>query len=193
MKFEYKLEKSRQFETILYPQEDVNHKHMLEFIHNNFEYIACTHDRDFIIDEETGERIDKKPHTHVIVVFANPRHYKAVSDIFGGHYFLPVASYRVRVRYLVHADDPDKAQYLPTEVFGNRSEDIFTHMKGDNTPVFKRILAYINESKRTFMELVQWCVDEGYLDVLQKNAYIFSRLVRESPCSSDSSNGRRSE
>ena len=40
------------------------------------------HDKDMLIDEETGEYKPKKPHYHVYMEFGNPRYLSAISKEF---------------------------------------------------------------------------------------------------------------
>lgn len=73
------------------------------------------HDMD--IDEGTGKR--KKAHIHVILAFESLKTFEQVSDItlaIGAVHGQAVRSMRGAIRYLVHADNPDKHQYDKADI-----------------------------------------------------------------------------
>lgn len=82
--------------------------------------ISPLHDKDLKQDGTT-----KKPHYHVIVRFRSKKSFKqvkeAICDPLGGPHPQPVFDFPMMVRYLVHLDDPEKAQYEieDIEVYGN--------------------------------------------------------------------------
>jgi len=84
-------------------------------------YYFVLHDKD--VDELTGDL--KKAHWHYLFVFGSPRDLTTVSNYFADFKNLLPNSYE-RIgsivwakRYLVHADDPQKAQYNITDVETN--------------------------------------------------------------------------
>ena len=86
------------------------------------------HDKDTMVDKDTGEVVLKKPHYHVYMEFGNPRYFSAVARDFG----LPeaainkVANVRSSLAYLTHrtrkAQEDGKYLYDPSDVV--RSEDM---------------------------------------------------------------------
>lgn len=86
------------------------------------------HDKDMMLDKDTGEMTLKKPHYHVYMEFGNPRYLTSVAKEFG----LPdaainkVANTKSTLAYLTHrtqkAIHDGKYMYEPAEVV--RSEDM---------------------------------------------------------------------
>lgn len=87
--------------------------------------VSPLHDKD-VLEDGTGEL--KKPHYHVVFKYSSLKSFRQVSsdfDFIGGVYphsesvFLReclVRSPDVIFRYLVHADNPEKAQYSSSDV-----------------------------------------------------------------------------
>lgn len=81
------------------------------------------HDKDFTLDEETGDMKPKKPHYHVYMEFGNPRFLSSIAKEFS----LPeaaickVANTRSTLAYFTHrtvkAMRDNKFMYDATEVF----------------------------------------------------------------------------
>lgn len=86
------------------------------------------HDKDYVIDTDTGEATLKKPHYHVYLEFGNPRYFASVAK----EYDLPeaavckVASTKATLAYLTHrtakAIKDGKYMYDPGEVV--QSDDL---------------------------------------------------------------------
>lgn len=83
------------------------------------------HDKDYTLDEKTGEMKPKKPHYHVYMEFGNPRYLSSVAKEFG----LPeaaickVANTRSTLAYFTHrtakAMADNKYMYDAAEVFSS--------------------------------------------------------------------------
>ncbi|WP_244609454.1 Rep family protein [Bifidobacterium moukalabense] len=86
--------------------------------------VSPVHDRD-IADMTTGEL--KKPHRHVIAMWANTTTRKNAEHFFeqfgGPRVILRLENPRGMARYLIHMDDPDKAQYSPDDVIAINGAD----------------------------------------------------------------------
>jgi hypothetical protein len=86
------------------------------------------HDKDMMVDKETGESVPKKPHFHVYMEFGNPRYLSSIAKEFE----LPeaainkVANTKSTLAYLTHrtqkAITDGKYLYEPSEVV--HSEDM---------------------------------------------------------------------
>ncbi len=87
------------------------------------------HDKDYVLDEETGEMKPKKPHYHVYMEFGNPRYLSSVAKEFD----LPeaaickVANTRSTLAYFTHrtakAIADNKYMYDASEVFSSDDLD----------------------------------------------------------------------
>ena len=104
----------RTFATVVYPEsapdgwQDILARHCVP------SFISPLHDKDI---NPTGE--PKKPHYHVMVMFEGKKSEDQVKEIFlsiGGVGVERVKSTRGYARYLCHLDNPEKAQYEPSEV-----------------------------------------------------------------------------
>ena len=88
--------------------------------------VSPLHDRD---TNPSGE--PKKPHYHVLLMFESPADYESkVAPIFaeiGAVGRETVNSARGYARYLCHLDNPEKAQYSPSEVRCMGGANLFRH------------------------------------------------------------------
>lgn len=131
----------------------------------------------------------KKPHFHLVVEYPNPVSANDVSNDFG---FLNGNSYIVRVRdkipmirYLIHKDDPEKAQYSTDDVFlcGGATID-FIEMVGsfERHQALREMRKYIKENEITdFYKFVLYCDDcmEMWSRLLDDNSsYIIERFIK---------------
>ncbi|MCI1240535.1 Rep family protein [Bifidobacterium subtile] len=111
--------------------------------------VSPLHDSD-IADPKTGEL--KKPHRHVIAMWSNTTTKANAEKFFaqfnGPKVILRLESPRGMARYLVHLDDPQKAQYSPRDVIEINGADW-------------RKLALTNGSKDEAMSIVRVVEDEG--------------------------------
>lgn len=106
--------RTRNFATVVYPEsapegwQDILARHCVPA------FISPLHDSDI---NPTGE--PKKPHYHVVLMFDGKKSVEQVKEIFdtiGGVGVETVKSLRGYARYLCHLDNPEKAQYEPSEV-----------------------------------------------------------------------------
>lgn len=106
--------RTRNFATVVYPEsapedwQDILARHCVPA------FISPLHDKDV---NPTGE--PKKPHYHVVLMFEgkkSPSQVKEVFDTINGVGCEVVKSLRGYARYLCHLDNPEKAQYEPSEV-----------------------------------------------------------------------------
>lgn len=106
--------RARNFATVVYPESaPENWQDILE-IHAIPAFISPLHDKDL---NPTGE--PKKPHYHVVLMFDGKKSIEQVAEVFatiGGVGCEVVKSLRGYARYLCHLDNPEKAQYNPTDV-----------------------------------------------------------------------------
>jgi len=104
----------RNFATVVYPDsapadwQDILARHCIPA------FISPLHDKDV---NPTGE--PKKPHYHVLLMFDGKKSDDQVKEVFdsiGGVGLEKVKSLRGYARYLCHLDNPEKAQYEPSDV-----------------------------------------------------------------------------
>lgn len=100
-------------------------------------YRMVSHDKD--INEETGEY--KKAHTHLVLSFKNPRLGSGIIkflELESNAYLAQCRSVRQSIRYLLHVDDVEKANYTIDEIIHNDTniESYFTEEESDTEKVF---------------------------------------------------------
>lgn len=104
----------REYATIVYPESaPENWREKLSELHI-WALVSPLHDRDL---DDGGN--PKKPHYHVQLSFPGKKSYEAVQAMvstFGGVGLVTLESKSGYARYLVHMDDPEKAQYAVTDV-----------------------------------------------------------------------------
>lgn len=107
--------KKRNWAFVLYPESAP--ENWIEILQQSGLQCAISplHDRDI---EPTGEV--KKPHWHVIACYQGPTSYNVVCKLSHEtlHGTIPQALEQVRgyYRYLIHKDNPEKAQYSENEI-----------------------------------------------------------------------------
>lgn len=106
----------RNFATVVYPDSTDTPDNWLSVLEDLKVpiFVSPFHDSDI---NPTGE--PKKPHYHVMIMFEGMKSKDQVRELFslvGGVGLETVNSLRGYARYLCHLDNPDKAQYPPSEV-----------------------------------------------------------------------------
>lgn len=106
--------RKRNFATVIYPESAP--ENWREILAGYFvpAFVSPLHDRDI---NATGE--PKKAHHHVMVMFEGKKTEEQVRELFdtiGGVGLEKVESLRGYARYLCHLDNPEKAQYNPSDV-----------------------------------------------------------------------------
>lgn len=133
-----KYVKKRNWAFILYP--DSMPSNWYEFLVDTGLPFAVSplHDRDVI--ESTGEQ--KKPHYHCIICYDGPVTFQNVSSLISplnGPIPQPLESVKGAFRYLIHQDNPEKAQYLASEVRLGNGFDISSYCELTRLEIEKQI------------------------------------------------------
>lgn len=169
---------NRNYTLILYP-EDITHMYALTIIQEKYDYAMIKHDKDIL---ESGEL--KKEHYHVIIHFKNARYKKAIAKELGiEENYLTGCDLKAQLRYLIHIDDKDKYQYDMEEVEGtqNMKKIFLSYIETNKRNIsleIKEIIQGIKENKiRNIDELMIWACDNGYINIILNNAYIFTKLL----------------
>ena len=179
MKKSKRTSRERDFAFILYP-ESANPKWKQILSDLKLPVFWVLHDKDTIVDDETGETIPKKPHYHVMLMFSNPRSEntaKKISVRCGGNGHLEeLITRRGYARYLIHIDDPEKYQYSPNDVvclggadysalsmtvtdIKNAEDDILVdvidYCKSMNIVAYCQLIDYCIENKREWLSFLR--------------------------------------
>lgn len=171
------MKSSRSWELVLYP--DAENYCCEEIISNASLYFEqwayILHDSDITADGDT-----KKSHYHFYGRCATPRTPQSVVNVIG----VPAASIRnvnkwkSAIRYLIHADNPEKFQYEPDSVFSNFPLDGFFTISDDKQArlIMQHILATRSVS---CVELTTWALDNGCYSALRRGFAIWSQVLKE--------------
>lgn len=119
------------------------------------------HDRD---TEKDGTL--KKPHKHFIFSFDGNKSYKQMKELLAPLNGAPPKlcnSIRPSVRYMIHRDNPEKAQYSFDGIVGHGGFDFekyFCDNEGDYVPVLQN--------------MIEWCRAEGITEYCDLVDHVFS-------------------
>ena len=145
--------------------------------------ISPLHDKDVLDDVE---KTPKKEHYHVILRFDNQKSFsqiKEITDLLKQPIPQKVKSIEGAVRYLIHADSPDKAQYERSdiEVIGNIDLDKYFKKTGsEKDDLTAQIMDFIKENDVVEMaDLLDYCRVENYewFRHLCSNAYLIDKYI----------------
>ena len=106
--------RKRNFATVVYPESAPDEWRQILRGYFVPAFVSPLHDKDI---NATGE--PKKPHYHVLLMFEGKKsedQVKAIFDSIGGVGLEKVEALRGYARYLCHLDNPEKAQYNPSDV-----------------------------------------------------------------------------
>ena len=141
--------RTRNFATVVYPesapegwQQALRDTHVQAFI-------SPLHDRDV-----NPDGTPKKPHYHVLVMFDSVKTEEQAKEIcakIGGVGLEKVSTIRGYARYLIHADNPEKAQYDARDVQRLNGADYAT------------ICALASDKYQCIREMTAWCHDNGVI------------------------------
>lgn len=121
-------------------------------------FISPLHDRDL---NPTGE--PKKPHYHVMVMFEGVKSLDQAEDLFsviGGVGCVKINSIRGYARYLVHADNPEKAQYSVSDVVSLCGADYVTvtALQSDKYVAISEMIDFIEENEFfSYAKFMMYC------------------------------------
>lgn len=145
--------------------------------------ISPLHDSDILDDVE---QTPKKPHYHVILRFDSKKSFeqiKEITDFLNQPIPQKVKSIEGAVRYLIHADSPDKAQYNQSdiEVIGNIDLDrYFKKSALQKDELTAEIMDFICAKDITELaDLLDYCRNENYewFRHLCSNAYLIDKYI----------------
>ena len=179
------------FAFLLYPEScNSNFVSILENLNTPVYYIL--HDKDTIIDEN-GKIVPKKPHYHVMIIFANPRSENTGKEIClqcgGNGHLKKIISRQGYARYLMHLDEEFKYHYNRSEVitindnFEKKYDDIISidnHTNKQNE-ILAEILQYAKRNRLiAYCQLVDYCVAErlDWLPIVRKNSHMIYTYLK---------------
>lgn len=150
--------RTRNFVTIVYPESaPTNWREVLAETCVPA-IVSPLHDKDVNPDGEP-----KKAHWHVMLMFPGVKTIEQVTGVckkFGGIKPQTVSSVQGQARYLVHKDNPEKAQYNPGEIecFSGADWSEIVKTSRDRYDTLEDIIAFMDERKMfSYYDLVNYC------------------------------------
>ena len=175
--------RTRNFATVVYPEsapadwmERLDQYHIAALV-------SPLHDKDM---NPSGEH--KKAHYHVLLMFESPADYESkVAPIFaeiGGVGREAVNSARGYARYLCHLDNPEKAQYSPSEVRCMGGADFYsiTNLPTDDLKLIIEIKNYCRDngvySLAELMDLAEIHHPEWLSLIVMSRCYVIDKYIK---------------
>ena len=176
---------------MLYPDNE-QHCQAMEKIAQSYDFACVKHDRDVWTEEDekkdpkhkAGEL--KKAHWHVVLRFQQAVWNTAICKELGieENYIEQAKRFESALQYLMHYNDPQKAQYSVDEVFGNLAvklrESINKSEKSEGEKVVE-LIQFINEyhGRLSITEFAQFCAENGYWAEFRRSGAIFCKIIEE--------------
>lgn len=145
------------------PQHDIS---LVPFV------MSPCHDKD-LADQGKGWNGTpfKKPHYHNMVMFSQVKSYKQVLAMvkpLGASHVSQVHSTQAMVRYFIHADHKEKAQYQKSEIKtfnGADLDNLFEKNDKEINGILKNLINLIDDNDITeYHRLVTLCMTDEYFD-----------------------------
>ena len=176
------ITKTRNWAFVAYPESaPENWRELLTDTHVPA-FISPLHDKDIDGDGEL-----KKPHYHVVLMFDGPTTQKHANEIIepfcGTKSAEYIKSLRGYVRYLVHLDNPEKAQYDPTEIVavnGAVIGDLLKLSQAEKSQLMSEIMNFCDEEMiYEFSALARYAASnrEDWLNVIIEKAYFVNQFL----------------
>lgn len=148
--------------------------------------VSPWHDKD-----ENPDGTPKKKHKHIMLMFEGKKSVEQINEIrervLGPNYnrgFENIGSLRGYARYLVHADNPEKAQYSRADVtaYGGADYDAITALPSDDSKALAEIMAYIREHKvRYYSDFMLTCAEnnrEWFNMLVSRKSYVVVEFIK---------------
>ncbi|MBP3630970.1 MAG: replication protein [Clostridia bacterium] len=158
--------RTRNWSFIMYPDSaPSNWKEILEDTHVNI-VISPLHDKDI----NPGTEEYKKPHWHCLVMFDSVKtvkQAKEIADLVNGTNPILVQSLNGMVRYLIHKDNPEKAQYLKEDIINIGFFEVDDAFKNscDKYLAIKDMITFIKENQVVeYIDFMEYCANNKFED-----------------------------
>jgi hypothetical protein len=174
--------RSRVWACIVYPDSaPENWRDMLDDAHIPYA-ISPLHDRD-----ENADKSPKKPHWHVLFVCEGKKSQEQMDELshsVNGTICQRVQSAKGMARYLIHQDNPEKAQYSKNDIECHGGLDIGPYLINNaatQRELSKQIVTYILENgTEDIIDLIAYAAmnDDEWYDEIRHNTIFYSAVVR---------------
>lgn len=178
--------RGRNWSIVGYPDDSLP-KNYREILCDELHLCFCespVHDADL-----NGDGSEKKKHIHFVFTFEGNKSLEQIQEISDRLHSpnpMRIANLRSMVRYLIHADNPEKHQYQWSDIksFGGFDvESHFTKSRAEYNQIVKDIIHFCKDNRITeFGVLCETLVDAGlddWFEVLaNRNSVFFSAYLK---------------
>ena len=142
------------------------------------------HDKDLNADGEP-----KKKHKHIALFFGGVKSYEQVKEITDKlNCPIPQRCHNAKamVRYMAHMDNPEKAQYSPSDIKAHGGVDLAELLRpscSERYTIIKEMISYVKTEKITeFQDLMDYASAEHFDDwfplLCDNSAYIVNQYIK---------------
>jgi len=142
------------------------------------------HDKDINANGEP-----KKKHKHILLLFQGKKSYeqiKAITDKV--HSPIPERCHNAKamVRYMVHMDNPEKAQYSVSDIRAHGGVDISDMLRPSSSEryvIIRDMISYVRKhGVSEFQDLMDYAADEHFDDwfplLCDNSAYVINQYIK---------------
>lgn len=169
---------TRNYEIILYTSEECTRLVNI-CIDRGFDYAFIKHDKD--LKEDLSDF--KDVHFHFLVFMPIQKTISALSDILhiSSNYIQYIRSKKSAIRYLVHADNNDKADYDILDIKSNLDlTKYFNNLISDENIEIEMIMEFIQVNRQvSYKALMRFVIDAGMWSTYRRNYSIIKDLLYE--------------
>lgn len=163
---------------LLYRDDPKYSTYLTNIVDKYDSYAYIIHDKDII--EDTGEL--KKEHMHVVIYFKNKKELSELAkEVTIPENYIKVWDKKTKaLRYLIHADHLDKAQYSTSLVSGTLKPDLIRLInQGYELEHITEILDYIDSDRNiSWKQLTRWILSKGYYAEFRRSQGIIRDYYR---------------
>lgn len=179
-----KEDRTRNWSFIVYPESATEKwREILDSYHVPW-VESPLHDKDVNADGEL-----KKAHWHVLIMFDGKKSYSQILQIteeLSASIPQKVANVKGLVRYFVHMDNPEKFQYLRSDIISHAGADIARLLdvsKSERYFLIREMMQYIDENNVVEMkQLLDFAMSEHFDDwfplLCDNSAYIVNQYIK---------------
>lgn len=161
-------------EVILY-KDNLQHLNLLTTLTNKYDYAYILHDKDL---DDNGEL--KKEHFHLLLFFKNARYFSSILksiEIDNPQLIQKKKDKRLSIRYLIHADSPNKYQYSLDELHTNIDLSLYFNNNVSRETLEVQILYnYILDNNCSLQSLLYYAINNNLWSTFRRNYSILKDL-----------------
>lgn len=142
------------------------------------------HDKDFNADGNP-----KKKHKHILLLFQGKKSYeqiKQITDALSSPIPQRCHSAKATVRYMAHLDNPEKAQYSPSEIIGHGGADVADMLRPSASARYELIREMMQYCKSEhvieFQDLLDYAMQERFDDwfplLCDNSSYVLGQYIK---------------